>query len=78
MAYYEHIVWDIELLVDIKNIIYTSLDGNKIIKDGKHLFTLDMENHTIDFGDDFEKVSCSFSYGRSVYPFFIKKFRIIV
>jgi RecJ-like exonuclease len=83
MAYFDHLVWDIELLVDtekmrIENIVYTSLDGNKVMKDGMHLFTLDVENHTIDFGDNFEQVSCSFSRGRSVRPFWIKKSDLLI
>jgi len=78
MAYFDHVVWDIELLVDtekmlIENIVYTSLDGDKVMKDGKHLFTIDVENRSIDFGTDFEQVTCSFSRGRSVRPFLIKK-----
>lgn len=77
MAYYEHIVWDLSLWVDtttmsVENIFYTSLDGNKIIKDGKHLFTLDIENNTIDFGENFEEVWCFFSQGRPCRPFSIK------
>jgi hypothetical protein len=83
MAYYEHLVWDVELLVDteksrIENIVYTTLEGDKVMKNGKHLFTLDVENHTIDFGEDFEQVTCSFSRGRSCYPFSIKKSDLLI
>ena len=83
MTYFEHLVWDIELLVDtetmrIENIVYTSLDGDKVMKDGKHLFTIDVENRIIDFGDDFEQITCSFSRGRSVYPFSIKKSDLLI
>jgi hypothetical protein len=78
MTYFEHLVWDMELFVDIEkkkveNIVYTSLEGNKIMKDGKHLFTVDLENRLIDFGEDFEEVYCSISCGRPVRPYLIKK-----
>jgi hypothetical protein len=83
MTYYEHLVWDFELLVDtvkkrVENIDYTSLEGDKIMKDSKHLFTLDIENRSIDFGEDFEKVSCSISCGRSVRPYLIKKSVLLI
>jgi hypothetical protein len=48
------------------------------MKDGKHLFTLDVENHTIDFGEDFEQVTCDVSRGRSCYPFSIKKSDLLI
>jgi hypothetical protein len=83
MTRYEHLIWDFELLVDtekrrVENIDYTSLEGDKVMKDGKHLFTIDVENCTIDFGKDFEKVTCSFSQGRCVYPFSIKKSDLLI
>lgn len=83
MTYFEHLEWDIELLVDtetmrIENIVYTSLEGDKVMKDGKHLFTIDVENRTIDFGDDFEQVNCSFSRGHGCRPFIIKKSDLLV
>ena len=76
MTYYEHLVWDFELLVDtvkkrVENIVYTSLEGDKIMKDGKHLFTVDLENRVIVFGEDFEEVPCSVSCGRPVRPYLI-------
>jgi hypothetical protein len=78
MVHYKHLFCDIELLViiesnQVENIVYTSLEGNKVMKDGKHLFTVDLENRMIDFGEDFEEVSCSFSCGRPVRPYLIKK-----
>jgi len=83
MPRYEHTVLDVSLFVDperkcVENIFYTSLEGDKVMKDGKHLFTLDVENRTIDFGTDFEKVSCSFSRGRCCFPFFLKKSDLLI
>lgn len=83
MAHYVHPVWDVELLVDtvknrVENIFYTSLEGDKVMKDGKHLFTIDVENHTIDFGEDFVSVMCYFSRGRACYPFLIEKSDLLI
>ncbi len=78
MSYYEHLVWDLSLWIDtttmkVENIFYISLQENNVIKDGKYLFTLDVENKTIDFGKDFEEVWCFFSQGKPCRPFSIKR-----
>ncbi len=74
MSYYEHLVWDLSLWIDtttmkVENIFYISLQENNVIKDGKYLFTLDVENKTIDF----EEVWCFFSQGKPCRPFSIKR-----
>ena len=39
----------------IEGIEYT-LQGDKAMKDGKHIYTIDIENQTVTYGKDFEPI----------------------